>query len=892
MARTLAEAQEAQRILDGVGGVWLVEGTFDQYGLATETKRYGDHKYTDSAANTWADLLSPRGLQMGMLQVNPRGGLAPVHSFTVQVVDDGSESILSDTHVLSGDTVVLYYLFLTGSELIADRIEVLRGQVERHSTKNNLWTWRCKGDSRKDLKLFPTDTIDPVTYKGYNPGAVIPECFGNLNVGPHDGAGRVAMAPCRFLDRFALTCTSSFQKKTGTTPFQWYSQVNNWGEVVTYTETAAGVLTVDDPARKMRLRPSRKKGSNDVDDWWKVKDLDHSVGAVIAASDNLDIWLSGAPKLGKMTAITVHIEATGGYDAEVLDDTTTKIAKTSYTGNQDLSLTLGDYNENWDMELLNVEIDGTGAATIWEIWLEIQYDDFLSFEEEPEFYQKVTGWEDQTAHYNDGAVIDSAGNVLRNPVHIFEAHIRGSNLQDKAEAKVNGTNLATAATSRTDWKFDYAFDRELGADHLNALGFEAGLFLFEQDNQWDCAAMDKTRDPQHFFHGDYHCAVSGNSNRPHTWRYDFERTPADESKIFNEIAIRFDQHPATDRYQSARIASGQYRLTGTCTLTAATSTLTDTSATFQTDNVLVDEIIYVEGYVDLKVTAITSETAVTVVAVAGGSLSDLTVRTYYLGPNLNGDCFISQQAFGNTIALGGNRQRTFLDDGGYKSVFIRDSDTAEDFRDHIIEWFSQPRDRIKFPLLHDGLRLQPGDIFLMDHVDLLPSQRPQDMTALTGSIVAGTTVLPVTAGTAGLLRTDDWCYLWDGGANVPECVKVSSTDTAGNTVTVVRGQLNTTAVAHASGKSIYRFKTKWICTGVQPFNPTDTRILAMAEEVPPWYLPVGRVVAAGYPNWPTATAQQRALSGWGTLRNGRVVDNEADSAISHVGPTTGRYTIT
>ena len=66
--------------------------------------------------------------------------------------------------------------------------------------------------------------------------------------------------------------------------------------------------------------------------------------------------------------------------------------------------------------------------------------------------------------------------------------------------------------------------------------------------------------------------------------------------------------------------------------------------------------------------------------------------------------------------------------------------------------------------------------------------------------------------------------------------------------------------------------------------PTMPYMLVECEQVPPSYFPIGIIAAAGYPEWSAATAEQQAESGWLTLRNGRVVDEESDSNISYIGP--------
>jgi len=883
MARTLTAGQEAERVKDGVSGVWTVVATWDEFGEATTTKRWASRAYTLSS-NTYAGIIAQNGLDFGMLRIKPNGGLAPVYSWTLKLRDEEAESTITDTHVVANDEVIVYFLFPTGSETDSDRIEVMRGVVERNTTRSNVWTLKIKDDSKKDLIQIPTTTLDPVTYPyAYSLGAIIPECFGNLNIGPDDVSNSiVSLARCRTTDRFALTASSSLKKKTGTTVYQWYSASHRFAKLVTTSELA-GVVTVDDPARIMWLRPSRPKVSNDVSDWYDTVDSNASISAAIVNTDNLDVWLSGSPKLGAMTALSIKIKASGSYNYTIYNDTTSITGPTGVTGDTSYALTLGSFDD-WALSLLNVEIDGTGNATIEEIYLQVEFDDFLAVsDEEPDLFQIVSGWEDLTTAYNDGAVVNSSGSVLRNPVNILQALLRGSNLNNLPAASVDSTSFTIAEASRSSWNFDFVMDEQVSDQFLDKFCFEAGLYLWNIEGQWKCAAMDKSRVPEHFFHGGYHMPIVGSALEPMKQQYDLEITPVNASSIFNEIAIRYAPHPATSRPQKAEIASGQYRLTGTANTVEVGSTLTDASATFVTNGVIAGEHIYVSGDTLYSVTSITSETILVVAPVAGGAVTDGTSVTYYLGPNIDGDAFVSQQAYKVVNALGGNRQKTFLDDGGFKSQFIRNETTAGLLKDHAIEWFSQPRDRIKFSLSHDGILVEPGDFLYLDHPKLKSSQRATEVTLIIEAVDSSETVIDVTAGEAGLLRADDYIYLQESNSTAPECMKIISVDTGTDQITVTRATLNTKAQTFSTGVTIYHVTEKWVVTGVKPLSPTNTKIQIEAEEVPPSYFPVGVVVIDAAPDYSTATASQRAQSGFASLRNGRQVDTDPSSAISFAG---------
>ena len=883
MARTLTANMEAERIKDGVNGAWLVQATFDQEGLTDTVKYFADAQRTFDS-KTWVGEVATGGLDIGFLRIKPQGGLAPVATWNLKLRDENAHSLITETHVVFNDEVILYFVFITGSEVSADKIELRRGSIERHPSKHNVWRLQMKDQSRKDFKQIPTTIVDPVVYPyAFTLGSVIPEVFGNLNVEPKSSI-YPALAPCRFLNRYLATCTSSLRKKTGGTAYQWYPGASRFAEIVTDSE-AANVLTVADASRIMLMRPSRVKGTNNVTAWQSVADANESAGYTLLTGNNLDLF-SGSPKLGAMTAIKLIIKSSGGanYTYTLKDDTTTLTGPTTTSGDVSFTLTLADYSESWNISLLNIEFDYSAAgAIIEEVYIQIEFEDFLAwFEEEPQIFQSVVGWKDNTANLYDGAIINVLNEAPRNPVHVLQAMLRATNLHTLATAKI-GT-MTEAATSRSDWKADFVLSQQVSDKMLDKYAFEFGLGLWNQGGAHQCIAFDKTRTPSHFFHGGYHEAVDGDASRPDQWQYSFELLPPDASKIYNEINIRYAKHPATGVPQKNKVASGVYRLTGTCTTSSSTLKLTDASATFVTDTVLVGERVYVAGDVDYEVGAVDSETVLSITPVSAAGVSDIASgTTYWLGANIRGECLLSQQSYKMTNALGGNRQGSFVNDGGFIADFIADDDTADELIEHTVEWFTQPRERARFALMHDGIKVQPGDVFYFDHPKLKTQHRSLELTALDGAVNNSTTSFVVDSGDVGLIRAGDYLYVQDSATEEPEVVIVDSINAGTDTATVQRGRCNTTATAHDDNVTVQRLTWKWIVTGVREMTPTDTRILIEAERMPNAYFPVGIVVADGHPDYDAATGAQRASSGWASLQNGRVDDNDPNSTISFAG---------
>lgn len=899
MPRTLTSGQEAERIKDGVKGVWLVVSEFDQadpYSLGVTTKRYASRQYTISS-NQYEGIIADGGIDLGFLRIKEQGGLGPVATTSLRIRDESRESTITDTHVISNDEVFVYFVFPTGSEVDADRIEIFRGVIERNNTRNNIWSLRLKDDSKTQIKFIPTILLDPIRFPfASSLGAVMPEAFGNLNNTPDNlnASDRVSLAPARVTDKFGLKAVASENQKSATNyVYQFYQQAEIFAQIVNAT-ISNGEISFADPARIGYARPSRTFTGNGYTNWYNTIEPNTTEFVTLDSSNDLRVVFGGLPQIGIMTAVKLTIKSSTGvyawylYDSSV-SDVTPIASNATASGDVLQALTLADYQDFTSLGDLHIKISPRSpfpTTKIEEVSVKLEFDDLVTqTDQEPQIFQTIQGFEDQTAHYNDGAVVTSAGTVLRNPVHILEALLRAKNLNNLKEAQIDATSFATAATSRNDWYFDFFLREQVSDQFLDQFCFEAGLFLYSTEGKWHCSAMDVNRTPEHFFHGNYNMAVSGSVDNPMEQQYDLEVTPSDSSDIFNEISIRHSVHPATNQPQKASIASGQFRITGeAASLYSSTSTLEDFQATFVTDNVVAGERVYVVNDQLYEVVSVTSETVIVITPVEGGAVSDLgLLANYFLGPNINDLAYISQRAYKSVNALGGNRQKTFLDDGGFISNLIRDDSTADKLRDHCLDWFSQPRDKFKFSLMHDGILVMPGDFLYLDHPNFKATQKAQTISATTEAVDATETEIDITANTAELFRANDYIYLQENDTTAPEVMKVASVDATNNRLTVVRGQCNTQATTFTTGKSINRLIQKFVCTGVKMFDPNDTRIQIEAQMAPFAYKPIGRVVADDYPNYLSATDEQRMQAGFVTFNSGRAQEYNPLSAISYVG---------
>jgi hypothetical protein len=904
--RSITNSQEIERTKDGVLMVWLVVCDFDQFGLETQTVRYGSRDFT-LAGNSYAGILAPDGLTLGDISVRPEGGLGSVGGFAIRVLDYGQDSGLMATHVIANDEVVVYCLFVAGGDVDLDRIELARGIIERAPVERGIWNIRAKDGSKQDLiRAIPSALISTVTYPySYSPGSVLPCAFGALENSPYNVDGLpVVLAPCRFLDRFEEQATAGLEKKSGSTVFQWYENAGRFAILSGATE-ASNVLTLSDSTRITYSRPSRPKATNNRTTWRYASDLDEDTTVTITSSSTkLHLWMSGCPKLGTLTGLNLIVladTASGNYDLVINDNTTLLSSNLAVSGNQNISITITNYLD-WDFDLFNVEIEGnSGSTTIKEIYLKISFTDELLYDQaEPKIYQAIEGFRDTAAYYQDGTVIVSDGTMLENPVDVLQAILRAKNLHSLPVAKIDTDSFTTARASRTGWKatFFFPLDEQQSEDFIDRFCFQFGLYAWKDAGKWKVAAMDKSRSAAHLFITNYHCPVSGNPERP-PWEYELTLTQLDASRIYNEVALKYAKHPASGVYQRAVIASGLYRLSGTCDTTPDTGFgyLDDASATFVTDRVVAattdkpGEVVYCLGDIEYEVTQVVSETRLKIVPLGSGSVSEQVDVDYYLGPNLSAAAYLSQVAFKTVNALG-VRLTSFTKDAGFDCEFIADATTAEAMRDHFLEWFAIPRFALDFELFHDGILVEPGDVFYLDHEEFPEDLRPVAVTTLDEILDDAETSVSCAWESVGVFRAGDVIYVQDAPGDPPEAMLVNSVSYATSTLSVTRGHLNTTATAHANGLPVYLLTVKWIVTAITPPTPGRPIIRVSAEQMPNDYFPVGRIAPNTTPSWLSASALQQMSYGWSTLKNGRVVDTDPHSAVSFVGPDTGTYTIT
>ncbi len=859
----------------------LLEVDADAPDAAPTTLYYGSREYTLSG-QVYEDAFAPQGgISIDWARLQTRGGLAQVSGFKVKFVNLAKISQYIDPYFLENDEMRVYLVYVTGAETSADKIEMARAVIEDYPITIKEFSLDGIDGSDKSFRPFPVDTVNLVDHPDAaldQRGKVLPAPLGELDDGPQEGDGLPArMVPCRCLDVYTQVYTAGKYNTSNGDVFQWHRSANRYSKCLNISQSSY-LVTITDRSRRMILLPALAAGTNDVATWKAAADGNTSAGAGIVNLSNLDVDMSGCPKLGTVTALRIKVYATGSYTYTIKLAGSTK-ASGSTSGNLTSTLTAADHETNWNFEKYSVLIDGTGAATIYDIQLEVDFDDQTSSESGAlELWQKVTGWKDVAANYRDGSVVYSVNTCLTNPVDQLQVMLRGKPYLNLLVAQVNTTSFTTARAYRTSWKFAHPMDQEVDLNFINEFCFQAGLHLFiDYRGRWTVVARAKDKTPQHAFiwNSPIGIAPKNPKAKPSELELDFELSRTPMRDIINEVALRYNLDGASGEYGLQEVASGRYRATYTsCAVSASTSKLTKSGGTFVTDGVTVGDTVYVRTDKDYTVTSVDSETQLGIAAISG-SVNAGSGLTVYIGPNLSGPMLRSQLRYKTQNALG-RAQRSTTDKAGYTSDLIYDATTAGVFIQHLIDFRSQRRLLAEFATYLNAIDVELGDVVLLDEPSLPDSRRPIALSSLNGSHTNSVTTLTVPTPEAKIFRSGDYLLVES------EIAKVTATPSTGTSVAVSRGQCNTVAVAHATAKTVSRIVRKWEVIGIKP-TPDQGLIRLQVQELPKDYRPVGRAVPDGWPTYANATAVERASAGYAVLNSGRAREEDEDSDISYAG---------
>ena len=881
----------AATLKDGqyVKAVWLVEVDADAPSTGVATQRYAWRTYT-VGAESFTDLMA--GLEPTWARVKFEGGLASVSGLSLELRNEGELSDITDTYYLENDEVRLYLIFIPDddSEDTGDKIQILDGVIESFPFTVREFMLDVIDGSDKDFRDFPTERIDPVVFPNADWGAFgrpLPVCFGTLNTVPQDFAGgRPTLAPCVCTDIFTREYTPGRNLHTKGDVYQYYGGAGRSAMCLSVMQSG-DFVTINDGTRSMVVYPVRDAGTNDVTGWSAVADNDLSTDVDIVNNDNLDVYMGGVSKLGTLTAVTLTIKASGGYDYDVLLGGVS-LDSGSTSGDKVVTLTsdiAANWADTWDFERMSVEIDGTGAASIELIYLTLSYDDADHMDARPlDIHQAVSGFRDTASFYADGAdgsVIVGDGTLLENPVDILEAMFRGKDMLGLLEADIDLASFGTARTFRTDWKLAFSLRPEVGMDWVDQFASDNGLHIYKgHAGKWRCVAQDKTTAASHTILGDVHIAVRDHEAEQLEPDLRISRTPLRE--VVNEVAIRYALDRQSSEHTQLTVASGRYRITGTCAVTeqagGSQGTLTDDDGgrDFAAEGVLVGERVYVDGDQDYEVVAVGTTTLVLDVIVSGEVQAASAGTSFWVGPNVDGRMIRSQQRHKTENALG-TAQKTFSDVGGYPSDIINDSDTVGEMVNHVVEYRSRRRLTAEFATFLNAVDMELGDAAYFDHAWVPPSFRPAigSFGSLDGAVNDSTTTFVLQSTQAAAWRADDH------GVIDNEIFKVTATD-ENTTLTVDRAQAGSIAAAHVDGSQPARLAWKWEVTGLKP-DPAAARWRVEVQLMPRDVGPTGICVANGGDDYAAADILRKLSAGWCTTNIGLVDPEDEGSDYSHAG---------
>jgi len=865
--------------------VFLIEIVRDHPETGESILYYGT--WTKSYAlggNTYLDTIAQDGLGDLRQNIAAGGGIAYVDDWTF-VLDnpDGADRLshMLDDYFIENDEIRYKLVFRDGSETASDILTLYFGKVIDFGHTTEAFEIFSKDATRATLKDVPQEVTDLVEFPNIpldNINKPLPAAFGDLNVEPFNTSGaRPRLATCICVDVVDLKYTSGRFNKTYGQPYVFYRTARFWGKIVDYTQSGA-FFTIDSSSRFTKIKPIRALGTNDVADWRNVVDGSTSTGADIENGDNLDVQFRGSPKLGTISDIKVEIVATGGFDYIIVKAGEANIAG---SGVGDTSIDLDgagwDFSTNWDFEQIQVFIDGTGSATINLITLDVTFleqetGDQLAFP----VFQSAVGYEDQAAQYADGGVINGAGTALEIPIDVLLALQRDKRLGMRmAVASIETSTIAAERAKISDWEWAFSLSDTLDIDVLDEIVGQGKLRLFQTyDGKWKFSVFDKTAAPAaHFSHG-WNINVRNPEAPAGQQRSSLRVFQSPMPEIFNEFVLHYGWDEALGEYTEIEIASPHYLVTGTCTLDLAAGTLTDGSATFQTDGVQVGYKVFVARDQLYQVDAVNSETELDVSTVeAGGEISDGHSDTYYIGPNFDFQCFRSVQKYKLT-----NRKTIH-------SKVVQDGDTAEAMIEHEVEYWSERRTMVEFRTSLNAVDLELTDLILVDHPDLTPKKRPILLGTLSAGINDSATALPMTGTGALLAREDDVLIIQSvntSGKYYREVVVVTGIDEVNGEIDVTRAQGGTPGRSWDAGDQVYRTISKFEVVENKLLG-NEREIQITGRETPRDYTPIGHVAPDGTPDYTSASAEERARYGWCCYPNGEVVWLDPDSAESYAG---------
>ena len=879
---------------------WFFIVYADDPDLGQSPQYFGSREVT-IGGNLFQDLLAD--FSFGWQELNRRGGIAPRSDFRLSFRNEGGYARqLLNSYFLENDVVEAYVALSAPGEVLtmADLLPIARGVVEGYPRNAATWDVQVVDSSQRDWTRIPQRTIQPAAGNSFefapleNYGKPVPFPFGVLNIGPYDNQGKDRfLAPCRITDnQQGLTVTPGLYCGSYGTPFQSYRSSGLVAEILNYTQSGA-YCAINTPDRRLLARPNRKETTNTVSDWYPLADGQTSTGIVVVDADKLHLFFAGVQKLGTLYQATIEINSTAPFDYSVALGTTT-LASGSSTGDTSIALPIFSWAEDWDFEILLLKIDVTGTGQVNEASLELLYRDQVNTDtlQGIEFYQKVTGFADQVARYVDGNLITGvADTVLTNPVDQIQAVLRCKDLLAKSIAEINTASFTTARALRSDWNFSFSiFEFIENIEDLNPYLEEAGLHLFSNGaGQWTVIAREVDADtPQAVLLSGRNVCVVDPKKPTDQWVADLKLDRRKSREALTDFIAQGQWDRSADRYNALDAKSSAYRQTGTGDTSIATGQLEVLGSTFLADGVEPGWVVVLDGEGAFSVTVADDEHLNLTPMDAGLAIRDRIGVTFWLGQNLDPEVLRARRRHKTLETWGKKRDaNTPTDIGGYESRFAGDQATLELMTAFQRDWYARlPAIVHCYGQVYD-LRIDRGDIVVLDDPELEDRLRATQLTTLNGAITVSATEIEVAAGDIGLIRHEDILAIVPVDATsgnekpfLAEIVQADADpDLEADTIPVLRAQLSTGAQAHPDTAAIRRFTSSWEVEAVLLPSLHDHRCGLRLVERPLSYKPVLTIAEESTPDWDWMSgveqALYRAITGNDGLINSRDISSGA-----------------
>ena len=383
--------------------------------------------------------------------------------------------------------------------------------------------------------------------------------------------------------------------------------------------------------------------------------------------------------------------------------------------------------------------------------------------DDPRFFQAITGYKDEAANYVDGAVVNTAGMALTNPIDVLHALCRdrlyGLRLPT---AQVDRSNIAALRTA-----IPHRIDTQLGPspqknafDTLSEIGRLFGLRI-DTGDVWRFSAVNSD--------------ISALFTESDIADIDVRTTT---ENLRSPIVLRYGWSQITGSHQKVLVASHHHTLTGTGNVAGNTITFTDARS--------VADLPVAAGY-KIVLDGVGTERSITAVGSSTGNAKTITFDGD-ARPNVNGQRFWAGPSL-SSACLGANLRYKADREMVISTRLIQDDPTARYILNRLIRLHTTPKTTAEMRVTHKALAIDTGRNIAISHPSLPGTLQPAKSSLQNPILFSAAD--PYSASTARLVSV---------GSEVLKAESVSG-----------RGLLNTLSTAHAAGSAVLTWAVlpKW-----------------------------------------------------------------------------------